>query len=73
MHSCKTRRRAMFAVEPKPHETPGRPTMQQTSLPRAAYAAAPYQRQAFHRPHTAMGAAGHWIKTLGILSPPGDR
>ena len=35
---------------------------------------APYERQAFHKPHTslghtAVGTAGHWIKTLGILSP----
>jgi hypothetical protein len=30
---------------------------------------APYERQAFHKPHTSMGTAGHWIKTLGILSP----
>ena len=28
-----------------------------------------HDRQAFHNPHTALGAAGHWIKTLGILSP----
>ena len=26
-------------------------------------------RQAFHKPHTSMGAAGHWIKTAGILAP----
>ena len=43
--------------------------MQQTPLPRAAYADAPDSRKAFHKPYTAMGAAGHWIKTLGILSP----
>jgi len=28
-----------------------------------------FPRQAFHRPHTSLGATGHWIKTLGILSP----
>lgn len=27
------------------------------------------ERQAFHRPHTSLGAAGHWIKTAGILAP----
>jgi hypothetical protein len=26
-------------------------------------------RQAFHRPRTSVGSAGHWIKTIGILSP----
>ena len=26
-------------------------------------------RQAFHNPHTSVGSAGHWIKTVGILSP----
>ena len=26
-------------------------------------------RQAFQHPRTQMGAAGHWVKTLGILSP----
>ena len=28
-----------------------------------------YSRQAIHQPHTSMGATGHWVKTLGILSP----
>ena len=26
-------------------------------------------RQAFHRPHTSMGASGHWIHMLGLLAP----
>ena len=26
-------------------------------------------RQPYHKPHTSMGAAGHWIKTAGILAP----
>jgi hypothetical protein len=26
-------------------------------------------KQAFHKPHTSLGAAGHWIKTAGILAP----
>ena len=27
------------------------------------------ERQAFHRSHTSLGAAGHWIRTAGILAP----
>lgn len=27
------------------------------------------QRQAYHRPHTSIGAAGHWIREAGILTP----
>lgn len=41
----------------------------QTHQPRASHPDAQYGRQAFHHPHTSLGAAGHWIKTLGILSP----
>ena len=26
-------------------------------------------RQAYHNPHTSLGATGHWIKTAGILAP----
>jgi len=29
----------------------------------------PHSRQPFHNPHTVLGAAGHWAKTVGILSP----
>jgi hypothetical protein len=29
----------------------------------------PGERQAFHRPHTSLGAAGHWIREAGILAP----
>jgi hypothetical protein len=35
----------------------------------SAYRGAPPERQAFHRPHISLGATGHWVKTLGILSP----
>jgi len=28
-----------------------------------------HTRQAFHHPHTSLGAAGHWLRTAGILSP----
>jgi hypothetical protein len=24
---------------------------------------------AYHKPHTSLGATGHWIKTAGILAP----
>jgi hypothetical protein len=30
--------------------------------------AAPY-RQAYHKPHTSLGAAGHWVREAGILAP----
>jgi hypothetical protein len=26
-------------------------------------------RQSFHNPRTTLGATGHWVKTLGILTP----
>ena len=26
-------------------------------------------RQPYHKPHTSLGATGHWIKTAGILAP----
>jgi hypothetical protein len=30
----------------------------------------PYRpRQAFHHPHTSLGAAGHWVREAGILAP----
>jgi hypothetical protein len=28
----------------------------------------PHDRQSFHRAHTTLGV-GHWLKTIGILSP----
>ena len=27
------------------------------------------ERQAYHKPHSSLGATGHWIKTAGILAP----
>ncbi len=36
---------------------------------RAEYRNTYSDRQAFHRPHTSLGAAGHWVKTAGILAP----
>lgn len=26
-------------------------------------------RQAYHKPHTSLGATGHWIREAGILAP----
>jgi hypothetical protein len=26
-------------------------------------------RHCFHKPHTSLGATGHWIRTAGILAP----
>jgi hypothetical protein len=44
--------------------------MPQASPHHAQTGSAPSDRQAFHRPHTSMGATtGHWVKTAGILSP----
>ncbi len=28
-----------------------------------------HARQPYHNAHSSMGAAGHWIKTAGILAP----
>jgi hypothetical protein len=41
----------------------------QSRLPPTASAEMPHNRQPFHKPATTLGAAGHWIKTLGILAP----
>jgi hypothetical protein len=41
----------------------------ESRLPPTASAEMPHDRQPFHKPSTAMGAAGHWIETLGILAP----
>jgi hypothetical protein len=27
------------------------------------------ERQAFHKPHSSLGATGHWIREAGILAP----
>ena len=36
--------------------------------PPTGHADLAHDRQLFHNPHTALGI-GHWVKTLGILSP----
>jgi hypothetical protein len=44
--------------------------MHQTPQHQTQYAAAhSSERQAFYRPHTSLGATGHWIRTAGILAP----
>ena len=43
--------------------------MPNTSHYHPAHHSVPYERQSFHHPHTSLGAAGHWVKTAGILSP----
>jgi len=35
----------------------------------AHHHAASHCKQAYHRPHTALGATGHWIREAGILAP----
>jgi hypothetical protein len=29
----------------------------------------PVERQAFHRPHSSLGTAAHYVKEVGILAP----
>jgi hypothetical protein len=43
--------------------------MQQSFQHRLRYENTPPERQAFHNPHTSLGVAGHWIRTIGLLSP----
>jgi hypothetical protein len=40
----------------------------QSQSPATGSADRPHDRQAFHRPRTTIGV-GHWLKTIGILSP----
>jgi hypothetical protein len=43
---------------------------QSHTSPRPAHADyARADRQPYHKPHSSIGAAGHWIKTAGILAP----
>ena len=38
--------------------------------PRTTSPREPYQpRKPFHKPHTSIGATGHWIRTAGLLAP----
>jgi hypothetical protein len=46
-------------MPPAPHFTP------RTAHNLEAHAT----KQAFHKPHSSMGATGHWVKTAGILAP----
>ena len=38
-------------------------------MPYGSHHQAAPQRQAYHKPHTSLGAAGHWIREAGILAP----
>jgi len=35
----------------------------------ASYVAHSNNRKSFHKPHTALGATGHWVREAGILAP----
>ena len=37
--------------------------------PRKATEHAPFDRQPYYKPHTAIGATGHWVREAGILAP----
>src|ERR1700733_8367534 len=43
--------------------------MQRTPNYHPPYPSAQPVRQAYHHPRTSLGATGHWVKTVGILSP----
>jgi formyltetrahydrofolate hydrolase len=43
--------------------------MAQTPNYHPSYLGAQPARQAYHHPRTSLGATGHWVKTVGILSP----
>ena len=43
--------------------------MPQASRYLATNAEASSGRQPYYKPHTSLGATGHWVKTAGILAP----
>jgi hypothetical protein len=43
--------------------------MQEASRYPATSKSNPPLRQPYHKPHTSLGATGHWVKTAGILAP----
>ena len=43
--------------------------MPQGSHYRARAEGSSNQKQAFHHPHSSLGATGHWIREAGILAP----
>src|ERR1700722_14795158 len=43
--------------------------MPNSSPPRAATERAPFNRQPYHKSHTAIGVTGHWVREAGILAP----
>ena len=38
-------------------------------MPQTSPHGVPHHGQAFHKPRTALSATGHWLKTVGVLSP----
>jgi len=38
-------------------------------MPYGSHHQAAQYRQPYHKPHTSLGAAGHWIREAGILAP----
>jgi len=52
--------------EPQPVEIANMP---QASYSRAANTDAQPFRQPYYKPHTSLGATGHWVKTAGLLAP----
>ena len=43
--------------------------MPQASRFQATHSGSYPARQPYHKPHTSLGATGHWLKTAGILAP----
>jgi hypothetical protein len=43
--------------------------MPQASRSQATHTGSFPARQPVHKPHTSLGATGHWVKTAGILAP----
>ncbi len=43
--------------------------MSQASRFQASHAGSHPAQQSFHKPHTSLGVAGHWLRTGGILAP----
>ena len=54
--------------------TPEPQTVEIAVMPQASYSRAPHAdaqpfRQPYYKPHTSLGATGHWVKTAGLLAP----
>jgi len=53
---------------PQATETAGR-SWSQGFQPRASQNYTPHKGQPIHKPHTSLGAAGHWIHMAGLFAP----